>query len=71
MCVIRGMNAADVSDEDDLLDYDLQMMIQESCQREQSTGPGRYIPVITPQFEGIHVVIHAPVFTFTYLGPKP
>lgn len=36
------MDAADEMDEDELLDYDVQMSIQESCQQERLTGSGRY-----------------------------
>lgn len=36
------MDAADEMDEDELLDYDVQMSIQESCQRGQLTGSERY-----------------------------
>ncbi|XP_040894354.1 ankyrin repeat and SOCS box protein 15 isoform X2 [Toxotes jaculatrix] len=35
------MDAADDVDEDELLDCDVQMMIEESCQREHLTGSGR------------------------------
>ncbi|XP_068170118.1 ankyrin repeat and SOCS box protein 15-like [Antennarius striatus] len=35
------MDAVDEMDEDELLDYNLQMNIQESCQRERLTGSGR------------------------------
>ncbi|KAF1386388.1 hypothetical protein PFLUV_G00094310 [Perca fluviatilis] len=35
------MDAADDLDEDELLDYDVQMSIQESCQREHLKGTGR------------------------------
>ncbi|XP_030280433.1 ankyrin repeat and SOCS box protein 15 isoform X2 [Sparus aurata] len=35
------MDAADEMDEDELLDYDVQMSIQESCQQERLTGSGR------------------------------
>ncbi|XP_032378834.1 ankyrin repeat and SOCS box protein 15 [Etheostoma spectabile] len=35
------MDAADDLDEDDLLDYDVQLSIQESCQREHLKGTGR------------------------------
>nr|XP_043891235.1 ankyrin repeat and SOCS box protein 15 isoform X1 [Solea senegalensis] len=35
------MDAAEDTDEDDLLAYDLQMIIQESCQREHMTESGR------------------------------
>lgn len=38
----RGMDTADDTDEDELLDYDVQMIIQESCQREHLTRSGRY-----------------------------
>ncbi|AWP07922.1 putative ankyrin repeat and SOCS box protein 15 [Scophthalmus maximus] len=37
----RGMDTADDTDEDELLDYDVQMIIQESCQREHLTRSGR------------------------------
>uniref|UniRef100_A0A8D2ZK20 Ankyrin repeat and SOCS box containing 15 n=1 Tax=Scophthalmus maximus TaxID=52904 RepID=A0A8D2ZK20_SCOMX len=36
----RGMDTADDTDEDELLDYDVQMIIQESCQREHLTRSG-------------------------------
>lgn len=39
---VRRMDAADEMDEDELLDYDVQMSIQESCQRGQLTGSERY-----------------------------
>ncbi|XP_047189544.1 ankyrin repeat and SOCS box protein 15 isoform X1 [Scophthalmus maximus] len=35
------MDTADDTDEDELLDYDVQMIIQESCQREHLTRSGR------------------------------
>lgn len=36
------MDATDDLDEDELLAYDVQMSIQESCQKERLTGSGRY-----------------------------
>lgn len=39
---VRRMDAADDVDEDELLDYDVQMSIQESLQREHVTVSERY-----------------------------
>lgn len=39
---VSRMDAADETDEDELLDYDVQMSVRESCQREHLTGSGRY-----------------------------
>lgn len=41
LCDVR-MDTPDDLDEDELLDHSVQMIIQESCQREQLTASGRY-----------------------------
>ncbi|KAK2842773.1 hypothetical protein Q5P01_012973 [Channa striata] len=38
---VRRMEAAEDADEDELLDYDIQVILRESCQREHPTGSGR------------------------------
>lgn len=47
---VSRMDTADETDEDELLDSDVQMSIQESCRREHVTGSGRYSDTNQLQF---------------------